>query len=249
MFTMSLNGIDRLVIYGHGEKLFTKDRNLAKISTYSPEANTIRDAYYDRITSVNLATEPKTARKENLNRTDNYYLTYKGEWRNERKTALYIHESEISVEALGETIALSTKDEKTFIYGYKLTFKNGATAHFLKYEHLNVPDSFIPPHGWNQWKDGEMYKVIDDDTQRRRKELAEATGKEYKPANVLKEYIVSEAITENYYTADYIHRTEKSEHRQKCEALAKAFNEVIGADKFSYWHIEKLLKEYKIEKI
>lgn len=246
---MNLNGIDRLVIYGHGEKLFEKNRNLMEIGTYDADTNTVKNPYYDRITTVNLASEPKTARKENLKRTDNYYLTFKGQFLNERKTALYIHESEISVEALGETVALDTKDEKTFIYGYKITFRNGATADFLKYEHLNVPGDFKPPHGWDRWENGEMYKVIDADTQRRRKEIAEAAGREYKPANVLKKYIVSEAITENYYIADYIHRTEKSENRTRCEELAKAFNKVIGADKFCYWHIEKLLKEYKIEKI
>lgn len=62
-----------------------------------------------------------------------------------KKTALYVHVSEVNVENLGEFVAMEHNGEKDYLYGYKLTFNHGARAAFAHVKRMCVPGSWTIP--------------------------------------------------------------------------------------------------------
>ena len=118
--TITANGIKapyefgKIVIYGHGVKLFERDDLQAfEMRKQDNGAEKLTEVYRGSPIAITLAGDIKRAVKENLNRKDNYTLSYQVEYYpRERRQALYIHESEIAVDDLGELLAMENKDEK-----------------------------------------------------------------------------------------------------------------------------------------
>ena len=240
MATISIGSIDKLVIYGNGEILMEKTRDLANISGL------------DRLVSFEIDNSPVKARKENLNRKDNYYLPYRPDWDRYSKTArtaLYIHVSEVTFESCGEYVDVETNGAKHYLYKYNVTFKN-ATARRVSVEKMNVPGSWTLPDGakWHRIGDYDnTYEIIDDATNALKKEIATKTGEPFTAYNMAHwtTETVTEPITVTYKSERY-HKIEKDAAREQREELAAAFNEIISGNHFSHYDIEKLFKKFDI---
>ena len=238
MFNQYLEGIKKLVIYGDGKKYMEKTRDLASVAEW--KNGKVVDSYFDKILSINLTSEPKTARKENLSRKDNYYLTFKDDLFHERRTALYIHISEIDFEDLGEYIAMEHNGEKDYLYAYKVGFKHGATADIVHYERLNVSGDWTIPESekakgakWGEYGRNVYYT------------RPTTTAKDGTVFNLVHRYFTTETISETYYTSEGYHKIEKDDSRKEREELAEVLSKALGKH-ISHYDIDSLLKVVSI---
>lgn len=238
--------VEKIVIYGNGKKLFERELCL---ETYTIKENDNREAklqsvYRGEPVSVTLASEVKTARKENLDRKDNYILSYTPEhFKWERRAALYIHVSEIDVTDLGNVLAMETKEEKNYLHAVVLHFNNPVTFQRLHAEYIQCDGSWkIPDNG--RWSNAygtpetpcyDTYDFSDSPFEKSRKR-----GK-----GVIKRYVTFETIergaeivtAERYYT-----KTVYSDERKRKNAIADKLNAsgIYDRDKWSHYDIEKL---------
>lgn len=241
---MNFTGIDKLVIYGKGKILYETSRDLFKVDR-------------GKIVSFELSEDPKNARKENLNRTDNYYLKYTdnhGGYFNERKLALYVHESEISVSDPVEVVAFKHDGETNYKNEYTLTFMYGATKRIVNSEKMKVTGDWKLPAGahWLRCLGdyNNSYETVSEEEVTRINELRIKRGLPKLDYNLVHYYLTEESFTEWKRESDYYTRTEKDVERVKRENLAKKFTEVLGSNNhISHYDIDKLLKVFKIEEI
>ena len=242
----SIDNVSKIVVYGHGEKIcefWNSSFTPCKITVNSRGNQEITECKYDySVDNIQLGHEPTQARKENLNRKDNYFLSYKQEysWQG-NGIALYIHESEIDVESLGDILAHETDEEKCYLSAYKLTFKNPVTITEFKFERI-VCDEFEIPDGckWSKGYGTKEYPCYDafdfseslvaikkglegKGVVKRWKESSEQTG-------------FSMIVAQRGYS-----RIEYSEDRIRKNNLAKAMNESkLFQQEYSHYDIDKL---------
>lgn len=248
-FTVYANGsryngslIGKIVIYGNGKKLFERD----DLETFEirPDKNgveTLSSVYGGAPVSISLAGEIKTARKENLNRCDNYVLPYSVDYfPRERRTALYIHESEIAVDDLGEVLAMQTKDEKDYLHAVRLSFRHPVTFERLHAEHIPCDGSWrIPDAG--KWGSGygtieapqyDVYDYTDHPLERLR-----AKGKGVIKRWKTLETVESPSIISAFRFYSKVEYSDDRKRRCRISEKLKAANLEL-----SYWQIEKLEK-------
>ena len=241
MFKMSFDGIGKLVIYGGGQIKLVKTRDLNKVSiTEGKEEHTSGKVYFY------LSEAPKNARKENLNRKDCYFLNYtddhSGYWK-ERKTALYIHESEISVTDLGEYVAADHNGERDFLFRYSLNFKNGYEYRKINCERMLVEKSWTLPEGARWYRLGDYNNTYDVSEPN---ELYKKLHPEAPDYNLVHWTLSTEKSFVNYVSSEGYHRIEKTEERKERETLAavlaKALNKTV-----SEYDVKRLLEVVNIE--
>lgn len=249
-FTIKANGntwngsrIDKIVVYGHGEKLFEREGLEAfEMRPSKNGAEKLTEIYNGAPVAITLEKEIKTARKENLNRTDNYTLTYSPEYLKwEKRTALYIHESEIAVDDLGELLAMENKDEKCYLHAVRLRFRHPATFERLHAEHIQCGDHWkIPDNG--RWSSGygsidcpcyDTYDYTDSPFERSR-EKGKGVIKRYRTLETLEAPSIISAF--RIYS-----RIEWSEDRKRRDRIAEKCK-AAGLRDFSYYDVEKLEK-------
>ena len=248
--------IGKIVIYGHGEKLITIDSGVIKIYTthknrYGSKELTENRFMSGSIESITLANPIVNARKENLTRKDNYFLSYAPDylpW--ERRKALYIHESEIVVNDLGNMLAMETEEEKNYLHAAKIEFVYPVTICNYHQEKIPTSGNWTLPDG-AKWGSG--YGTKDNpqfDTYDNSKSLfAQKHPERANPAEkgVIKRYTTNTVVdfgftcivTERYYTI-----TEYSEDRKRKNAIAAALNNsgLFNGKEFSHYDIDKLEK-------
>ena len=247
-FTVYANGsrwdgslIGKIVIYGNGKKLFERD-NLETFEMRQDKngVETLSSVYGGAPVSISLAGEIKTARKENLNRCDNYVLPYSVDYfPRERRTALYIHESEIAVDDLGEVLAMQTKDEKDYLHAVRLSFRHPVTFERLHAEHIPCDGSWtIPDNG--RWSSGygsgdcpsyDTYDYTASPLERAR-EKGKGVIKRYKTL----ETVENPSIISAFHTYSRIEYSEDRKRRVRIAEKLKAG----GLRDFSYYDVEKL---------
>lgn len=242
MFKMNFKGIGKLVIYGNGRIKYQSERDLSKLNN-------------GELLYFFLSEEPKNARKENLNRKDCYFLKYTPEYCTwERRTALYIHESEISVSNPKEIVSLRSESygETNYKNQYNLCFMYGATKRVLHCDRMNVEKNWTPPkgaHWYNFLGDhNNSYQLISDEEYEDKMKLYDRTGKPRpEKYNVLHWYYTEESFTEFTRDSDYYTRTEKTPDRKNREHIANRFTEILGRNNYiSHYDIEKLLEHFEI---
>lgn len=234
--------ITKIVIYGNGAKLYeTNNGYFEEIKV--DKNNKIQTVYDGRPVEITLTAEPKNARKENLNRKDNYLLSYRGKYSWQSGTALYIHDSEIAVENAGEHIAFQNCGETNYKNTVTLKFKTPARMDRRKIETVeNAGSDFTPPEGcrwsndYSRNPETPNYDVIhrgyfsDDDETR-----------------VVKRWIEIELVSEILVSADGYSHTEKDSAREYRETLAKSINEKkVFHKEVSHYEIENLLKYFDV---
>lgn len=249
-FTVYANGsryegsmIGKIVVYGHGVKLFERDDfEVYEIRQDKNGVETLSSVYGGSPVSISLAGEIKTARKENLNRCDNYVLPYSVDYfPRERRTALYIHESEIAVDDLGEVLAMQTKDEKDYLHAVRLSFRHPVTFQRLHAEHIPCDGSWTIPDG-GRWSSGygsadcpsyDTYDYTDSPLER-----ARAKGK-----GVIKRWKTLETVESPSIISAfrYYSRIEYSADRKRRERIAEKLK-AGGLRDFSHYDVEKLEK-------
>lgn len=244
MYKTNFSEVGKVVIYGDGKIFFESERDLTKIGCVSS---------LDRLMYVNIS-DPKQARKENLFRNDNFFLKYTdnhhGYW-SERKTALYIHVSDIAVSGPVEKIAMQHNGETDYKEEYTLTFTHGARIRKVNLEKMNVAGNWTPPEGAH-WKRGtgdynNTYEVKTEEEIKAIEANAKKKGIEFEPYNVIHWFITEENVTECTRESDYFTRIERDNDRKNREDLAKKFNDVLRTDRFSHYDIEKLLSRFEIK--
>lgn len=253
MYTVDFEQFSKLVIYGGGEVLLEKTRDIKKIGTF--DGGKVKTDYFDHLTTFNLSMEPKNARKINLNRTDNFFIKYACKWWPEKKIALYVHVSEVNVENLGEFVDMEHDGEKDYLYGYKVTFNHGARAVFVHTKKLCVPGSWTIPEEEKKagahWSRGlgdynNSYKVITAEEIEPRNAFLEKVGRPAEKYNLIHHFLTFEDVDTNYYTSEGFHKIEKDSARDDREKIAAALNNALGSGKFSHYDVEKLLKVVNI---
>lgn len=250
MFKEYLYGIGKVVIYRDGQILFEKTRDLTSVGTWNGSR---AESTGDKINFINLPEAPKNARKENLSRKDCYYLKYDtGYFYGDRKTALYIHESIVNVECLGEYLDMEHNGEKNYLKGYRVTFPYGAEITAHKREWLRVDCKWTIPEeeqkngahwarGMGDWNNS--YDTIGEDAQR----FYKKRHPDEEPYNVIHKWTETETITTNVYKSDFYHRTEKDDARKERERIAEEMNNALGSSShLSHYDIERLQKVFDI---
>lgn len=241
--------INRIVIYGNGCKLFDRELPLDTFTIEQPDngEHKLHSVYHGAPVEITLNTEVKTARKENLNRKDNYTLTYTPEYLHwERRAALYIHISEIEVTDLGNMLAMETKEEKNYLHAFVLHFNGPVTFDRLHADFIQCDDKWTIQDGgkWSECygtPEKPCYAPYDFTNSPFEKSRAKGKG-------VVKRYIVPELIehgaeivvTERYYT-----KTVYSPERERKNAIAKKLNdsgEWCDGTKWSHYDVDKLEK-------
>ena len=242
--------IDKIIIYGDGAKLFERETDIEayEITTNDNGEKKLRSIYHGAPVAITLQKPVKTARKENLNRTDNYTLKYTPTYCTwERRTALYIHNSEIEVTDMGDILSMETADEKNYLHTVKLNFMHPATFHRYNVEHIQCDGNWtIPDNG--KWATGigafgteeapiyDTYDYTDSPFPRSR-----AKGK-----GVVKRWITPETIenAEIIATERYYSRTEESPERKRKNAIALKLNQSE-----EYKHSNHTWSHYDITKL
>lgn len=240
MYRINLNSyptqINKIVIYKDGEKL----AEIEKLSDLLPGL--------DRVEAFYLPEEPKTARKENLNRKDIYTLrgfaSYdtRHQW---PKIALYIPADMVQFESLGEFCAMEHDGEKDYLYKYHLTLPAADTLR-RHCERLNVPADWTPPAG-GHWRRGlgdynDAYDIISEEQQELRRKQAEKRGEEYEPYNVVHwtETRQTEKGLQVETTSTGHHRIERDDARQERERLAAKLSEILTNCHISHYDVARL---------
>lgn len=255
MNTFCINGnvnfqaaeIGRLIIYGNGVKLFESDRGMEPQKIIDGKLSSI---WSERINKVILSGDIKNARKENLNRTDNYYLKYKVDYLWENRIALYVHVSEIAVDYIGEMIAMQSKDETCYLRTYRLVFNRAEIMHMYAEKIPCNGNWTLPENG--RWSDcyGTEEKPCFDTYDNSKSPLAKKRGLDPNEKGVIKRWKTFETV-DNYaaiVTAPYYSKIEYSAERQRKNALADAINNsgLFSNYSFSHYDIEKLEKVLNI---
>lgn len=254
MFKASFDGVGKLVVYRDGVVLFEKTRDFEKLGIW--KNGRVNGSGSDIIVSFNLSSAPKNARKVNLNRNDNFLVKYDaGVYIKERKTALYIHASEVSVENFGEFVSVEHDGEKDFLNAYKLVFNHGARVRVLRVEKLSVPGSWTIPeeerkagaHWYSFLGDhNNSYETVNAEELKRINARRRALGLPEENYNLRHWFFEFQDVNENYYASDFLTRIEKDSARVDREKIAAALNTALGHDKLSHYDVDKLLKVVNI---
>lgn len=247
--TITANGVKapykfgKIVIYGHGVKLFERDDLQAfEMRKQDNGAEKLTEVYRGSPIAITLAGDIKRAVKENLNRKDNYTLSYQVEYfPRERRQALYIHESEIDVEDMGELLAMESADEKCYLHAVRLRFRHAFTVEELHIEQIQTGEHWTIPDG-GRWGDGfgteerptyGLYDYTDSPVERLR-----ARGK-----GVIKRWVSNERRENGDILSAFrgYSRIEYSEDRKRRVRIAEKLK-AGGLRDFSYYDVEKLEK-------
>ena len=235
--------IGKIVIYGHGVKLFERDSlDQFEMQKSKDGTETLHEKYCGAPVGITLAGDIKMARKENLNRSDNYTLFYSPDYLpRERRTALYIHESEIAVDDMGELLAMQSADEKCYLHAVKLRFRHPVTFDKLNVEYIPCgPDWKIPDNGrWSSCygsADRPCYDVYDFTDSPFEKSRAKGKG-------VVKKWITAETVPGCEFLSAFrtFCRIEYSEDRKRRDRIAEKCK-AGGLRDFSHYDVEKLEK-------
>ena len=245
--------IGKIVIYGHGVKLYETDNGQfeqCSIKANDNGINKVSSIYGGEVYAITLEKPIKRANKENLNRNDNYTLTYSPDYcRWEKRKALYIHESEINVTDLGLVLAFETEEEKQYLQTVKLCFKYPITVTTLHAEKIPCSGDWkIPDKG--RWGSGygteetpcyDTYDTTESAFAKRHNIPAEkGVIKRWKTLDVIENARI--ICTERYYR-----KTEYSPERERKNAIAKALNDSKQfSTSFSHYDIDKLEKVLNI---
>lgn len=243
-----LDNVGKYVIYGNGKKLC----ELEKLVPYKMHENRfgnqqIEEMHYNySIEKFTLVNGIKQARKENLNRKDNYFLTYDEKYWCGKSLALYIHESEIGVEKLGDILAMETEEEKNYLASFRLNFKNPVNIKSYHVERIFCDGSWTIPDG-GKWST--TYGTVNcphyDTFDSNNSLFCKRHG--IKESGVIKRWTEDEThetfsmlTTERYYT-----KREYSEERLRKDALADALNNSkLFSNTFSHYDIDKFEKVF-----
>lgn len=235
--------IKKITIYGGGAELYSiEDYTLQQCRA---DGNGKIDTVYDgKVQTLILSQEPKRARKLNLSRKDNFFLTYSGRYSFESGLHLYIHESEIHVKSAGEYIVFDSSGETCFASAYTLHFAHGAEMIRCKVE--RVPDAgpgFIPPDGCKWSKDYSRdpghphYDIFKE----------RPWAKDPGPTGVIKRWLEPETVSEILVKSSGYSRTEKNDDRKRREEIAETLNKArVFYREVSHYEIEKLLQLYDL---
>jgi len=241
--------VGKIVIYGNGNKLFERELTLETYTIKETDngEKKLSSVYRGEPVTVTLSSEVKTARKENLNRKDNYTLAYTPEYfKWERRAALYIYVSEVDVTDLGNMLAMETVEEKNYLHAFVLHFNGPVTFERLHTEYIQCDGAWtIPDNG--RWSDSygtlerpcyDTYGFTNSPFKRARE----------KGKGVVKRYITFETIergaeivtAERYYT-----KTVYSADRERKNAIADKLNAsgvYSDRERWSHYDIDKLEK-------
>lgn len=249
---------EKIVIYGSGKILYQIESSSFEVRKLGQNANgetRLESGYNLAPIAIYLEKPIKTARKENLNRTDNYTLPFKVSYMSSWiRTALYIHESEIAVEDLGNVLAMETDEEKNYLHAVRLSFKNPIVVNNYHIEAIPCGNSWTIPDGgkWSTTYGTAEHPCYDPyDNSKRSQQHNDYMKKrhaDYDPTEkgVIKRWITEEkeenavvVAVERYYTKSIY-----SDERLRKDAVADALNKsgLFGKDHFSHYDIDKLEK-------
>lgn len=250
---------EKIVIYGRGRILYEIEQSnfeVKEISKNEKGEAILRSTYAAAPEAIYLNQPVKKARKENLNRTDNYTLNFSLSYmKNWIRTALYIHESEIAVEDLGDILASETSEERNYLHAVKLDFHNPAVFKRLHFEKIPCDGNWKIPDG-GRWSSsyGTVERPCYDPYDNSKSPFSAARAAKYPDYNPEEKGVIKRWTTEEteenaslICTFRYYTKTEYSPERIRKNKLAEALNNSgCFKERFSHYDIEKLEKVFNI---
>jgi hypothetical protein len=205
--------------------------------------------YGNRVFYIDLPVDNiRNALKLNFNKGDVFnikeYAKDRYEIRNGR--ALYIPEKYISVENLGEYLALETNGEKDFLTLYRLAFATAQTVSEPKVERI-ICDNYTLQDGETfgsyYGKDKAHAVITTFDTSESAYHKRKGTPAE---KGILKHYFEDVIYNEFIVKSDYYTRAEKDEARTEREKIAEIINSCLYNKTLSHYDIEKIMEKLNI---
>ena len=237
---------DKLVIYGNGVKLFERETDLDAYDMHPNKTGEMQlfSRYHAGPIGIVLHGDVKNARKENLNRTDNFTLSYTPDYLKwEKRQALYIHVSEIGVDDLGDVLSMETEEEKNYLHAVRLHFNGATTYQRYHVEKIPVAKDWRLPDGarWSDCYGTEDKPCFDTPSRYTVSKHPELEG------CVIKRWCTVETLgpgaemiaVERYYT-----KTIESDDRKRKRAIAEKLNASgqynADRDRWSHYDITRL---------
>ena len=241
---INLSNYETINIYNENGVIFSTVRGGFERATI--DGKKCRSHYSDIICEIDLPIDNiRNAQKLNLNKNDVFSIKYvpsdRYSIRNGR--ALYIPDRFISVERLGEFLALEANGEKDFLTLYKFAFANPQTVSEPHLERI-ICDNYTLEEGetfGSGYGRDEAHAVIDtfDTSKSRLKEISHEKG-------ILKKYYHDVIYSDFIVKSDYYTRTEKDEARTEREKIAEIINSCLYNKTFSHYDIEAIQKKLNI---
>lgn len=238
---MIITKLDKLVVYDSGRILFETDRNIFELGRLEDG----KFSSFEKILKWDIPGDMRNARKQNLNRRDNYFLNYKDSigW---SRVALYVHASNIAVKDLGEFLDFEQHGEKCYLHYFILTLKSPGSITYRQNhaEKMLVPGDWRLPAGAKWDRD---YKVISTEARELNKKRCLAKGIQYEDYNIVHRWSTEETTNTVVFKSPTYTRIEKSPERIEREKIADLMSSVIWGNKtISHYEVEDLLRVFNI---
>lgn len=241
----TLGTLGKVVFYNNGNKIEIESYQLDG-DVFEVKESKISKVMLKKMTSLDPGSEFKRAVKENLNRKDNYYMTYSEQYYKGKKVALYINAA-FEVEEV-----IDRQDEKETCYikavHVSLPFEYEETTR----EELPYNPDFKLPEGADWYRFGEnngydTYKIIELDAEEFGYKRRTDKGLPTKYIN----HLTTETVKHDYHifrVGPYT-KIEYSETRTKARELAEDISKILYTGKeISMYEMERILEKYDITK-
>ena len=227
--------LGKIVFYKNGTKIEMQHdfNNVCHI-----ENGIIKSSYLEKILNIDTGSSFKRAIKENLNRKDNYYLTYFPAYSSYKHTALYIYcDFEVS-----EAIDHIWERETAYINAVKVDLDFEVDV--IEREILPYDPDFRLPEGakWHKTFNGDTsydnsYSVVEDG------------GRFHKDGKYILHFTrKTEKRTSNIFKVGPYTRIEYSEKYKKLRSLSEEIENITGLTNITTTMIEKILSKYDLVK-
>lgn len=239
------NEVGKIVFYNNGEKIEVSTSSYMTEVYEVVEENTLKRVYNETLKNICCSKEFKRAIKENLNRKDNYYMTYKPDYSYDKKTALYIY-CNFKVK---EVISDKWKDQTNYINF--VTVNIPGIFEVVEREELPYDPEFRLPDGakWHKTYNGYSYNntysvvELNPDNPLHKRRLDAGQPEKYIVHFTTKEVAKNEV---SFKVGPYT-RIEYSEKKIREMELSKELSEITGIN-IGYYAIEKILAKYDLVK-
>lgn len=239
-----MENIGKIVFYNNGKKVEVQNHQADSTVYKMDDKNVMVTDYMNKVLSMDAGAEFKRALKENLNRKDNFYMSYLPDYSSYKKIALYVYADFEITEVIDHIWDRETAYINAVTINLPFIYEE-TTREELPYK----PDFQLPKgaawykkHGYNGNNTYMTIKLEKDDfSYKRRKKQGLPT--EY-IVHLTKKEVVKESHT--FKVGPYT-RITYTEEFQKAIDFADEFTKIVG-DKISRYDVEKLLKVYNITK-
>jgi hypothetical protein len=244
---INLDRYETINIYNKNGVIFSTVRGGFERATIDGEK--CRSHYSSTVNTIDLPIENiRNAQKLNFYKNDVFSIRYIPSDRYSIRSgrSLYIPDRFISVEPLGDFLALEANGEKDFLTLYKFTFSNPQTVSEPHHERI-ICDNYTLEEGeafgggFGKDKKHAVISTFDTTDNAFFKRSGQAAEK-----GIIKHYLQDVIYNDFIVKSDYYTRTEKDEARREREKIADIINTCLYNKTVSHFDVENIMKKLNI---